>query len=137
MDKQVVNKQKVKGYSAKILSDDASDVAPVDDEVKAFISSMAKRLNKTGEHPNGKTDAKKGGGKPKKVYEKRECLAKDCNAQSTFPLCGIHYHSLVSGKSSVVELKNDYGNATFNAETTTMMYPSKVPASLLPAPKKQ
>ena len=80
---------------------------------------------------------KKAGGKPKKVYEKRECLAKDCNAQSTFPLCGIHYHSLVSGKSSVVELKNDWGDATFNGETNTLVYPSKVPASLLPTPKKQ
>ncbi len=114
IDKQVVNKRKVQGYSAKVLAEEAPDVAPVDDEVKAFISSMSKRLNKPGEQHSGKTDIKKAGGKPKKVYEKRECLAKDCNAQSTFPLCGIHYHSLVSGKSSVVELKNDWGNATFN-----------------------
>jgi hypothetical protein len=135
IDKQVVSKRKVHGYTAKVDPDTTSDVLPVDEEVKAFISSMTKRLNKNPVPHDGQTDDKKGGKTKKKVYEKRECIAKDCTTQSTFPLCGIHYHSLVSGKCDSVELRNDWGKATFNIDTSTMVYPSKVPPNLLPTPK--
>ncbi len=134
LDKQVAGKRKVQGLAAKVISDETPEILPpVNDEVKAFISSMSKRLNKTPDQDT-KWDDKKGG-RTKKVYKKRECIAKCCTTQSTFPLCGLHYHSLVSGKSDSVELRNDWGNASFNAETNTMVYPSKVPPNLLPTPK--
>ena len=134
LDKQVVTRRKVQGLGAKVISDETPEtLSPTDDEVKAFISSMSKRLNRTPDQTS-KLDDKKGG-RTKKVYEKRECIAKGCTTQSTFPLCGLHYHSLVSGKSDSVELRNDWGNATFNTETNALVYPSKVPPNLLPTPK--
>jgi hypothetical protein len=133
LDKQVAGKRRVQGLGAKVISDETPEILlPVEDEVKAFISSMSKRLNQTSDQT--KLEDKKGG-RTKKIYEKRECIAKGCTTQSTFPLCGLHYHSLVSGKSDSVELRNDWGNASFNAETNTMVYPSKVPPNLLPTPK--
>ncbi len=61
------------------------------------------------------------------------CLALDCDEESVFPLCGPHYHSLVAGKLSTVELRNNYGNATFDAATKMVIYPPKVPADRLPS----
>ncbi len=137
IDKEVKDKRKVHAYPAKETPSREGGEEKIEEAVTVLISSMSKRLNKDGASEPSKSGVKKTGkGKPK--YEKRECLAKGCtNILSTFPLCGNHYHSIVSGKSSSVELRNEYGNATFNTETNGTVYPSNVPAHLLPAPKKQ
>jgi hypothetical protein len=124
-------KRKVQGYQAIVVPDvsvAASVSAPdANDAVKALISSVEKRINKL--EKNGKK-------KEKKEYEKRESLAKGCTNLSTFPLYGLHYHSVVSGKTPTVELRNEYGNAAYDAESKVVTYPAKVPASLLPAVKQ-
>jgi hypothetical protein len=133
IDKEVKGRRKVQGYQA-IVVPDASEVAPVsavsvpapefEAAVKSLISTMEKRINK------------KRGGKKKPEYEKRECLAKGCTNLSTFPLCGLHYHSVVSGKTPTLELRKEYGNAVYDAESKVVKYPDKVPAALLPVAKK-
>jgi hypothetical protein len=137
MDKQVINRRKVQGHKAKVVNDDApvimSEESGCDDEVKAFISSMSKRLNKNNDSVGDKPHK---GKKGKKIYEERECIAKGCSGQTTFPLCGICYHSLVSGKKTTVELDNGWGNATFSTETNSITYPSGVPSDIIPKPKK-
>ncbi len=137
MDKQVINRRKVQGHKAKVVIDDAPDImsegSGVDDEVKAFISSMSKRLNRDND-PGGDKPHK--GKKGKKIYEQRECIAKGCSGQTTFPLCGICYHSLVSGKKATIELDNGWGNATFSTATNSITYPSGVPSDIIPKLKK-
>jgi hypothetical protein len=137
IDKQTHNKRKVLGLKATALledaSKDASDGVVVNEDIKALISSMSKRLNQidnTGEVKPLKN--KKG----KKVYEMRQCIAKGCTAQSTFLLCGLHFHSMVSGKSPSIELDNGWGNATFSTEANSVVYPPGVPSELIPKPKK-
>ncbi len=51
------------------------------------------------------------------------------------PLCPLHYHQCVSGKTQSVELKNNFGSASYNADTHSMVYPSTVPKERLPIPK--
>ena len=145
IDKEVKGRSKVKGYQAIVVPDESDtvpDVTPAfDDAVKALISSVEKRINRDGQNttPTDKSD-KSGGGKKKggkkKEYEKRACLAKGCTNLSTFPLCGLHYHSVVSGKTPTVELRDSFGNAVYNAESKVVEYPDKVPANLLPAVKQ-
>jgi hypothetical protein len=137
IDKEVKDKRKVHAYPAKVTPDDEGVDEKVDEAVTVLISTMSKRLNKEGGSEPSKPGPKKTGGKGKPKYEKRECLAKGCDTLTTFPLCGNHYHSIVSGKSPSVALRNDYGEATFNSDTNGIVYPPKVPASLLPALKKQ
>jgi hypothetical protein len=135
IDKEVKGQRKVQGYQAIVVPDvseaAAVSTAPVsapdfESAVKSLISMVEKRLNKNG------------GGKRKgqKEYEKHECLAKGCTNLSTFPLCGLHYHSVVSGKTPTLELRNEFGNAVYDAESKVVKYPAKVPAGLLPVAKK-
>jgi acetate kinase len=53
--------------------------------------------------------------------EKKECLEKDCTEmiKSYLPLCPLHYHQCVSGKTPALELKNGFGSAVYNATTHT------------------
>jgi hypothetical protein len=137
IDKQVINKRKV--YKATVISEDGGESqALVDTEINgnvpALISSVAKRLNKTDGEETDKKGRKKRG---KKVYEQRECSAKGCSGMSTFLLCGLHYHSLMSGKTPSIELDNNWGNATYNKEINSIEYPSKVPEHLLPKGKSK
>ena len=133
IDKEV--KVKRKAYQAKVeaVVEETADDETVEKAVKALMSTMSKRTNKETTNEKEKKGTKPG--KPK--YEKHECLAVGCDNQTTFPLCGNHYHSLVSGKTPAVDLRNDYGNATFNPDTSSVEYPPKVPAALLPKPRKQ
>jgi hypothetical protein len=132
----MITRRKVQGHKASVVIDDASDScsegAAVEDEVKAFISSMSKRLNRSSEKGVEKTPK---GKKVKKVYEQRECIAKGCKAQTTFPLCGLCFHSLVSGKTSTVELDNGWGNAVFSTTTNRVTHPPGVPSDIIPKPK--
>ncbi len=140
IDKEVKGKQKVHGYQAIVVPDVPEEVsasAPdVEDAVKALISSVKKRINKNGSNAPAKSGGKKNLKKSKKEYEKRECLAKGCTILSTFTLCGLHYHSVVSGKTPALELRNEFGNAVYDAESKVVEYPAKVPANLLPAGKQ-
>jgi hypothetical protein len=139
IDKQVHNKKKVHGLKTKIVVDGVQEESTEDgggfnDEVKALISSMSKRLNQIDETGTPRNPKNKKG---RRIYEQRKCIAKDCAGQSTFLLCGLHYHSMVSGKTPTVELENGWGQATFSTTTNSVVYPPGVPKDLLPKPKSQ
>jgi hypothetical protein len=72
----------------------------------------------------------KGGGKTK--FPLHECLAAGCGEETTYPLCPIHYHSLVSAKTQSLPLRNNYGNATFDTKSSLIIYPPKTPTDRLP-----
>jgi hypothetical protein len=133
IDKEVKVKRKVYQVKVEAGVEETADDDTVEKAVKALMSTVSKRTNK--ETVNGADKKGTKAGKPK--YEKHDCLAVGCDNQTTFPLCGNHYHSIVSGKTPTVDLRNDYGSATFNQDTNSVEYPSKVPAALLPKPKKQ
>ncbi len=56
-----------------------------------------------------------------------------CSEQTPFPLCGTCYHSLIAAKITALELKNNYGTATYNAGSKLVVYPDKVPADRMPS----
>jgi hypothetical protein len=138
IDKQIHNRKKVHGLKVKIEDGGAKEELTnngggLNDEVKALISSMSKRLNQVAEPGTTKTPRDKKG---KRVYEQRKCIAKGCEGKSTFLLCGLHYHSMVSGKTPTVELENGWGQATFSTANNSVVYPPGVPSDLIPKPKK-
>ena len=115
IDKGVKPKRRVPGLVASvepILNDTA-----IESMTTALISSMAKRLNKEDD------------GKAKRRIP---CLAKGCTTTSPFSLCGLHYHSIISGKTPELELDKDYGHAKYNVTTKQIEYPAKVPKDRLP-----
>ena len=129
MDKEVKGKKKVGGYKAIVKVEETGvDDESLVDELKALVSSVSKRLNRG----KGQDDTKV---TKKKIYEKHECIAKGCTEETTFALCKLHYHSLVSGKSPSVELIKDWGNATYDESSKQIVYPTKVPEGLKPVPK--
>jgi hypothetical protein len=132
LDKPVKGKR-VKGLGAKATEQD--EQVTVSDQVTAqvsgLISTMAKRLNVADDvSPGGD---KKGG---KKKYVKKECLAAECDQITTFSLCGLHYHSLISGKTPTLKLRNGYGDATYDGTTSLIVYPARTPTDRLPPSKK-
>ena len=128
MDKEVKGKKTVGGYKAQIQIDEPSgDDELLVDEMKTLISSVSKRLNKQQSNDGPKT--------PKKIYEKHECIVEGCSEQTTFPVCKLHYHSLVSGKITSLELIKDWGNATYDESSKQVVYPPKVPAAMRPISK--
>jgi hypothetical protein len=59
---------------------------------------------------------------------------------TAFPLCDLHFHSVVSGKIADLKLMNDFGYAKYNVTTKLIEYPLTVPADRTPsnkAPLKQ
>jgi hypothetical protein len=135
IDKQVIRRKKA--YKATVVVEgnggSEAEVEPAaKEDVQALVSSAAKRLNKVDGSDPVKTSA--GGRKKrgKKIYENKECIAKGCKTLSTFPLCGLHYHSLMSGKTPGVELDNNWGTATYNTGTDSIEYPEKVPETIRP-----
>jgi hypothetical protein len=96
-----------------------------DTHPKALISTQGKRQNKVGKEPS--------------TVEMAPCLQKDCHdmVKSYLPLCPLHYHQCVSGKTAEVELKDGLGTAKFNASTQIIDYPSSVPKSRFPLPKSE
>ncbi len=99
----------------------------------ALVSSVSKRLNK--EVTGATTVTAINSATTAKAKKRFPCLAKGCAATSPFSLCGLHYHSVISGKSPELELINDYGLAVFNVTTNLIDYPSKVPKDRLPSKK--
>jgi hypothetical protein len=124
MDKPVKGK-KVKGFVSKTKDDD-SDTTLGDEKssesVMSLISSMSKKLN---------TEIDAARKARRKQRPTHPCLAVDCEEQTTFPLCPLHYHPLLSGKSQQVKLKSGYGDATYDSASQLVIYPSKVPENRL------
>ena len=129
MDRAVGGK-KVQALIAQTAnpSPGASTVTP--DQVYAFISTMAMKHNQS----PGVTEGDKGT-KLRKVKDRPllPCLAKSCSEQTPFPLCGTCYHSLIAAKITAIELKNNYGTATYNIDTKLVVYPDKVPPDRMPS----
>jgi hypothetical protein len=124
MDKPVKGRR-VKGYVSKPLGegDAESETMQVAESVLGLISSMTKKLN---------VDALPG--RDKKVRPPRPmhpCLAEGCSEQTSFPLCPLHYHPMLSGKVTSVKLKNGYGDATYDGSSQIVIYPGKVPENRL------
>jgi hypothetical protein len=125
MDKSVKGR-KVKGFVATTTAKEAGAITDLTEKVSALISTMSKRNNATEDGPAG-------GKKGKKKYVSQECLVADCSDMTTFPLCGVHYHSLVSAKSPVLKLRNGYGDATYDTSSGLIVYPPRTPADRLPS----
>ncbi len=114
MDKPIKGR-KVKGLLTKTKDDD--NEVPLTDE-----KSMSKKLN---------TEIDAAWKARRKQRPTHPCLAVDCEEQTTFPLCPLHYHPLLSGKSQQVKLKSGYGDATYDSTSQSVVYPSKVPENRL------
>jgi hypothetical protein len=69
--------------------------------------------------------------KGRRVRPMHPCLAEGCNEQTSFPLCPLHYHPLLSGKATSVKLMNGYGDATYDSSSNLVVYPNKVPENRL------
>jgi hypothetical protein len=134
MDRPVTGK-KIKGLAVQTDASSEVDAAAVQLSEKVFgmISTMAKRQNLP-----GKGSDLEGDKSTKKKYVKQECLAEGCGEMTTFPMCGLHYHSMISGKSATVPLRNGYGDATYDGATNLIVYPVRTPKDRLPSnvPKK-
>ncbi len=123
-----VGEKKVKAYITHVKDEQSGSLTP--EKVMAYISTMALKHNQdTGSSEVDKT-TKAGKGKKKPLHP---CLAKDCSEQTPFPLCGTHYHSLIAAKIVSIELKQNYGSATFNEEAQLVVYPDKVPRDRMPS----
>ena len=125
-----VGDRKVKAYVTQVKGETAESLTP--EKVMAYISTMAMKHHHDADPEGIKTP--KGGRKPKPLYS---CLAKDCSEQTPFPLCGTHYHSLVAAKIASIELKQNYGTATYNLDTKLVVYPDKVPSDRMPSNVKR
>ena len=133
MDHPVKGGKKVKGLGAKIKDsspgkDDIAELTEqLSEKVFGMISTMVKRQNAAGgdNSPGDHTSQKK-------KHVKQECLAADCDGQTTFSLCGLHYHSMISGKTPTLKLRNGYGDATYDTTTSLIVYPPRTPVARLP-----
>ena len=122
MDKPVKGKR-VKGLVSTTVDegDTATSNAQLAASVAGLISSMSKKVNVD------KVPEKKG----RRVRPMHPCLADGCNEETSFPLCPLHYHPLLSGKSTSVKLKHGYGDATYDSSSQVVVYPTKVPENRL------
>jgi len=133
MDHPVKGGKKVKGLGAKVKDsssgkDDLEEMTEqLSEKVFGMISTMVKRQNAAGaeESPGDKTIRKK-------KHIKQECLAADCDEQTTFSLCGLHYHSMISGKTPTLKLRNGHGDAMYDTTTSLIVYPPRTPVARLP-----
>jgi hypothetical protein len=130
LDHPVKGGKKVKGLGAQVKdSSSGKDVLEamteeISEKVLGMISTMVKRQNAPDPNPNPSPTKKK--------HVKQECLAADCDEQTTFSLCGVHYHSMISGKTSTLKLRNGYGDATYDPTTSLIVYPPRTPVARLP-----
>ncbi len=97
-------------YRCEAIRADELLATPVRDNVskRALVTTKAKRINK------------KGCAELIKIY---------------LPLCPLHYHQCVSGKTPTVDLKDSLGFAAYNENTKSADYPSTIPTNRLPVPK--
>jgi hypothetical protein len=129
MDRPIKGKR-VKGLLTNTTPEDNAIT-----EIKGLITSMSKRLNADGGVPED-TGGSKGGQKGKKKGETHECLAAECAEMTSYPLCPLHYHSLISAKLQTLKLRNGYGEATFDKATSLIVYPPRTPTARLPTKAK-
>jgi hypothetical protein len=122
IDKEIKSKRKVQVMGAKI--EDANEAVSVGTN-KALVSTVAKRINK------------EKGQEAKEDKRKYQCLAKDYSTKTAFPLCGMHYHSVVSGKTPNLELDSNMGMAEYNMTTKFIEYPATVPKDRLPSDRSK
>jgi hypothetical protein len=102
-----------------IRADELLDT-PVRGKQKALVTTQAKRQN---------TGAVK--------VEMAPCLQKGCGdlVKTYLPLCPLHFHQCVSGKTPEIELKDGLGTAKYNPATQIIDYPVAVPKNRFPIPK--
>ena len=112
-------------------TDSSLSATSTPDQIYAFISTMAMKHNSDAKVGEG---AKRGNRKERPLFP---CLAKDCSEQTPFPLCGTCYHSLIAAKITALELKNNYGTATYNATSKLVVYPEKIPSDRMPSNVKR
>jgi hypothetical protein len=129
MDKSAKGKR-VKGLVANVkapaeLDNTSEGVEDLSEQVLGLISTMSKRQNAGGSK------------KEKKTYVKQECLAADCDEQTTFPLCPLHYHAVVSAKTPQLKLRNGYGDVTYDSATQLIVYPPRTLTNRLHSNKKR
>jgi hypothetical protein len=93
---------------------------PVQGAKKALVTTKGKRLNTPGV-----------------AVELGPCLSKGCSEmiKSYLPLCTLHYHQCVSGKTPSVELRENMGVAVYNDTSHSVEYPPTVPSNRIPVPK--
>jgi hypothetical protein len=129
LDKPLKGKR-IKGFGAKAQEQEERDTSggPGSGQVNGLISTMSKRQNSTNDVPAGDK-------KTRKKYVRKECLAAECDQLTTYSLCSIHYHSLISGKTPVLKLRNGYGDATYDGTTSLIVYPARTPTDRLPPSK--
>jgi hypothetical protein len=99
MDSSVKGK-KIKGLIGKAADEVTTVAEQVSEKVLGLICSMSKRQNVEIK------DVQASGKREKKNFEKLECLAADCEEMTSYPLCPLHYHSLVSAKTPILKLRN-------------------------------
>ncbi len=104
-----------------IRADELLDT-PVRGQAKALITTHAKRQNKVTSE-----------------IEMGPCLQKECAdlVKIYLPLCPLHYHQCVLGKTPEAELKDGLGIAKYNTATKVIDYPSAVPKNRFPLPKSE
>ncbi len=56
---------------------------------------------------------------------------------AALPLCPLHYHGCVSGKTPTVDLRDGLGCASYNERTKSVGYSASVPANRLPIAKSE
>ncbi len=115
-----VTSTKVRGYAAQIAdpkptpSPDALSVEDYATKMFALVSAMAMKHNNGNPGDNIPSPGKK---KPKKPRPSYPCLAQGCTETTSFPLCGTHYHALIS----------------YDSTTQLVIYPPKVPENWMPS----
>jgi hypothetical protein len=79
------------------------------------------------------TEGKKNGQNAVPIV-KLPCLAKDCAEliQPYLPLCKLCYLQCMAGKIPSLALRDNLGNATFNARTKMLDFPPAVPQTRFP-----
>jgi hypothetical protein len=131
LDKPVKGKR-VKGFVSQ--STTAAAVDTVESDLSAQVLSLISSFSQ--KHNLGKGKEPKDGDSDKKTRRKRTtlpCLAAGCEEQTSFPLCPLHHHSLISGKTASVKLHSGYGEATYDTTSQFVIYPAKVPDNRLSA----
>ena len=137
MDKSVKTRRQVTALGARAevapggdneasAGDGSSADSSINALVNMLVSTAAKRLNK--DDKDDTNDLKAG-------RRKHTCLAKGCATKTAFCLCGLHYHSIVSGKSPTLELADGLGVASYNVTTKLIDYPSTIPKDRMPSNK--
>ena len=134
MDRSVKTRRQVPtlGARTEVVSEEKQEgvveSSSIESTINALISTAAKRLNKE-ETDDPKIDTSKAG------RRKHTCLAKGCTTKTAFCLCGLHYHSMVSGKSPTLELTGGVGVASYNVTTKLIDYPPTIPKDRMPSNK--